>query len=1103
MHTCQNCGFEMNPPVPTRCPRCGTETGKAAVPPPPPPMGGPLPPPPPMGGGLPPPPPPMGGGLPPPPPAGHGASNPTIFGMPPVSFDESMLGEVSDSSAHLQRSEVDAPPPPPRRPLPGMKPPPPMPGEVELPGGFDLDLEADLPAPADLDLPAPRGAVPSAPDIDLPAPVDLDLPAPADLDLPAPADLDLPAPVDLDLPAPADLDMLAPAENLLTPVDDLPAPAEILPTPAENLPAPAEILPVPVDEDAELELDLDVDVDGPPSNANLVDAHDATAGKRKRAPGRAVAPTGQVPESAAPMTSPAPKAARAGVSRAVIYGSLAVVLIGGGGAAAYMAGVFDGGDVLPVEQTDPQTQAPPKVPAGEVAERSEQVLSKLDEDSPAGYQQAMALSEQAEDRVGQAEAALLMHLRYGPDGVLAGQAQGLLEPYGDRQEPFVRRVFGLGDLAAGNLDAAAEKLEGDDPRSRLYRSWLLLRRNELDAAKAEAKLVKEQRPNDNAAALTALLIEVARDPGNGLEALQAAADATPGHARLQHELVEILLARGLLAQAQERGEKLQVPGAAGAGYKAALLSLRANIASARGDRAAALRLLEQAAAVAPDADSAKLARLEVLLRYGDFAGVRKDLESILHGNPELVRGQLLMAKLAIATGEGDQALGALAKVAEKRPNDARVFELKGQVLAMRMKVDEAQAAFAKARELDPTFPEPTVNEAALLAKLDRPDEAIALLDAQRAVMQEHGGAGARGGESALLSAKAHMLRKGGDDAAALETLDAAVALDPANNDARLERALLLGRTGRTEDAEAALLELHERTGGYPGLTGPLGRVYLRKKQLDALESLIGNQLDDAQASDDILITGALLRLYQDKLDQAKGLVDRVMARAPDSWEGHLVRCQILIRQGDYDGALLEIEQARPQEPNPEVELWTGQAKEYTGDPKGAMIHYARALELKPTMDEAAALQGRLLAYSGAAKQAIGLLEPVVERTQDYPYAYAALGRAMYDLGKAKEAVGYFQTAHKLDPKLFEAFYWEGRIQGDRNQHAAAAKALSAGVDIANENEPYLADAYRRLGDAQFKLDRKGEARGAYEKYLEVAPANAPGRAAVKKILASL
>lgn len=1110
MYTCQNCGFEMNPPVPTRCPRCGTATAaKAGAPPPPPPMGG----------GLPPPP-PMAGGVPPPPPTAKGAANPTIFGMPPVTVDGDPalggpgLGPPGVDDIPLPPpalGDIAGPPGPP--PPPAAAPPPPpiaaargpldMPASppeiggghdlLDLPAGPDLDLDADLPTPVDLDLPAPVD--------DLLAPVD-DLPAPADLDLPTPVDLDLPAPAD-NLLAPVD-DLLTPAEILPAPADNLPAPAEILPAPADNLPTPAQNLPTPVDEGGDLaeldglDLDLEVEeessgpaaVDGP---ANLVDAHD-----------RAVKPAGaKVPDAAKPMTSPAPKE-RKGPSRAVVYGGLAALLIIGGGAAAYTMGVFDG-DVPPPPTNDGKAQekAPPKVPAGEVAERSEPVLAKLDEDTPAAYQQAMAISEQANDKVGQAEAALLMHLRYGPDEVRAGQAGALLEPYADKQEPFVRRVFGLGDLVRGNLEGAAEKLQGEDHRSRLYRSWVLLRQGKLDEAKTQAKLVADQRPNDKAAALTVLMVEIERDPSNALAALRTAADGAADHPLHQQRLVETLFAQGLLREAHERAEKLPVPGAAGAGHKASVLNLRARIAVARGDRAAALRLYEQAASVAAKSDAPKLDRLEVLLRAGDYAAVRSDLETIAHNNPENVRAQMMMAELAIATGQGDEALQAIGKIEKKRPNDARVPTLRGQVQAMRGKVEEAIASFDKARELDPSHHEAVVEHARLLVKGERLDEALTLLDEQRGAMQEKGGSAARDGGSALLRTKAELLMAAQRNTEALEALDAAVALNPADNEARLMRAKQLLVLGKSGDSQTALIELHERTGGYPGMTGPLGRVYLRKKELEKLEALLGTQLDDAEAPDDILLTGALLRMHQDKLDQAKGLVDRVMARNADNWEGHLVKAQIMIREGDFEGALVETDQARPRQPSAEVELWRGQALEYNARPKEAIVHYEKALEIEPTMYEAAALLGRLLAYSGAAKRAVELLQPVVEATQDYPYAYSALGRAKYDLGQHAPAIKDFQTAYKHDPNLFEAYYWEGRIHSDRNKHGAAAKALSAGVKIAAPTEPFLPDAYRRLGDAQRLQGRKAEAKKSYEKYLEIAPPNATGRAAVKRLLGTL
>jgi tetratricopeptide (TPR) repeat protein len=999
----------------------------------------------------------MAVGLPPPPPSGRGQSNPTIFGMPPVALEEDLLAPDSGPPATVLHDRM-----------------------VDLEGGPDLELglhEADLPAPADLDLPAPIE------DLDLPVPADLDLPAPRD-DLLAPRD-DLLAPLD-DLPSPADI--------LPAPVDLLPAPADILPAPAENLLAPAEDLPIPLDEDepaAGRGLAPAAPRAARPA-ANLVEAREGAS-----APARAPAST---PAPATPAAAPRAPAARS-PSRALIYGGLAAVVLVGGAGAAYVAGVFD-------PAADPTMQVPtgdaqPTIAEGEVAERGDAVLAKLDEDLPAAYQQAMALCEAAGDRVGQAEAALLLHLRYGPDPVHAEQAMALLESFADRTEPFVRRVFGLAALARGDAAAAKPELGADDPRARLYLSFLHLRQGEFDEARAAADAVLARRAGNRAADLTRALADLGRDPDAGLDALRRVATTAPDHARAQQELVEALLAQGLLAEAHQRADALQTPGAAGAGYKAALLGQRARIAAARGDRASALRLYEQAASILPDDPGFALARLEVLLRHGDHASVRKELETLVHDNPGLSRAHLLLAELGIAIGEGDRALAALDAAAPLLPGDPRVENLRGRVLAMRSKVEEAQAAFEKARTQDPLFADATVEEARLLAKLDRPADALALLDEKRAPLAELSTPPARRANAALLRAKAELLEAQDRKAEALEAIEAALVADPSDNESRLRRALLLSATGQGQESQAALIELHERTGGYPGLAGPLGRVYLRSKELDKLDALIGSQLDDPQSSDDVLLTGALLRLEQDKLDQARSLVDRVMARTSDPAPAQLVKCRLLLAAGDASGALAEIEQARPRAPSAEIELWHGQALEYNRRAKEAIAHYEKALALDPTLSEAAALLGRLLAYSGAAKRAIELLEPVVGATDEFPYAHAALGRARYDLGKHEQAIRDFRRAYELDPELFEAYYWEGRIRGDRNEHAAASKALAAGVEVAAPGDPYLPDAYRRLGDALRHQGRSAEARQAYEKYLEVAPANAAGRAAVERLIASL
>ncbi len=1136
MYTCQNCGFQMDDrgQLPTRCPRCGTPTASAAPgflpelddgalgdlgelgdlggppgggfggPPSGPPSG-------PSGFGAPPsgpggfgpgaPPPPPGfgpgPGAPPPPPSAAGGGGKTIYGMPGVE------------------------PGPPGRPS-GAGGPSTAPRPMAGPGGIHdrmVELDADGPeltldigggAADDLDLPAP------VEDLDLPAPVErLDLPAPVDdLDLPAPVDdLDLPAPVDdFDLPAPAlDLDLPAP-------VDDLPIPAENLPTPAENLPTPASPglrppAPPPADD-----FELDMDEPGPaprvdrlPTDgdaaSNLVDALEPEhRGRANNLPPR--------PGTEPPPGSPAPTIAPAtggGVSRTVIYGGIAAVLLAVVG-GLYVSGVFDGEAPPPPAQKPPATgdsggdEGPPPepVPEGQVAERSEQVLARFDEETPASLQQAMAMSEQLNDRVGQAEAALLLHYRYGPDPVLAAQAQKLLVPHAAKTESHVTRVVGLQALAAGNLEQAAEKLAGEDPRSRLYKAWLHLAQGKADQAQSEAESVVAARDKSAAARLTIAEAAAQHDPTAGLARLREVADANKEYPRAQETLVRTLYELGYLGEASERAQAMEILGTTSADHQASLLVLKANIAREQGRITQAVQLLDEAVSKAPAAVPVKVERLRLLTTSRDFVTVRSDLEVLLRDQPQRPDVRTFAAEYYIVTGQGADALEQVEALAGLTPESATVPLLRGQVASMRGKGEEATAAFGAAREKNPLDPRATIEEAAMLAKDDENDEALVLLDAQiTAVSSAEESSRRDAAHATLLRAKSELLLELGRQDDALAAADKAIVLNPSDNHARLLKGTTLVALGRVDAGEAALLELYERTGGFPGLTAPLARVYLRRTELDKLEKLLGDQLQDERAPNEILVAGSLLRVNQGKFEEARELADRALARDPGDWQAHVAKGQSFLLGGDPESGLLSMEQARPRKPQAEREMWYGQALEYNGRSKEALGYYKRAMELDPNLLEAAALYGRGLAYAGAAKAALEVLEPVCKKKNAPGYAFTAKGIAHKDLNQIAEAIAAFKRGGELDPESFENFYWWGRIESDRNKHAAAATALAKAVEVGKAGMLYYDDAYRRLGDAYRAQKKNSEAKAAYAKYLEVAPPTATGRKEVERLVGEL
>ena len=1068
-------------------------------------------------------------------PAADMGSNKTLFGMPP-----------------MNPGAGGPPPPPPMGARGGGPPPPPLNA-----GGLDL------PAPAraaggramDLDLPAPAGGADPM-SLDLLAPVDaadpmsLDLPAPAGPGSSSPADLDLPAPAPapqyqddafgmpaaFDLPAPAqfsggpavgpaldDLDLPAPAEDLPTPADMLPTPAADLtpsgveglqldlesfggPAPARN-PIPGMGAPDPMQDTAQPEPPRaappaqQVDTDGstplPGALPQQPKGRAAAAAADPSAP-RVLRPEDVINHRA----SPAPKQIKRITPKTLAIGGGILVLLFGGLGGAFMLGVFDEEkpEVVRGQGTTPQTK---NAPSGPATERIPAILARFDEDTPQSYQQALSLMESQGDNLAQAEAGLLLHYRYGPDPVLLGKARALLSGYEGEEGIFVTRVYGLLDLASGNRDAALAKLGGDDPRATLYRAWAALDAKDYPKALKEAESVVAARPESVAAQLVR---DIARSKieADGIAILREGAAKHADHPQYVKQLAEALLAEGLLAEAEQTASFFERSSMPIPAFRAQTLRLRAHIADEQGNANEALRLLKQALETDSGSLITNVERIRVLVKMKDLASARSESDILLRDNPKLMEAGLLAAEVAVALGEGDLALERLAALGPEAAALPAVKLAEGRVYAMKGKIPEARASFAKVRELDALDSEATADEALLLGRFGQFDDALTLVDTQMEALSGQDGHNAAANHARLLRAKAQVIQKR-DGASPLvkETLERAIEIYPGDNEARLALAEHHLSIGNRELAEGTFMKLAERTGTYPGLTGPLGRIYLRRGDLDKLEKLIGARLSDESASDEILLTGSMLSLSQGKHEEALKLADLVLARSAASWEGHLSRGRVLFSRGEYDAALIEMEQARPSEPNATVELWLGRTLEMVGDEKSATKHFAMSVQLEPGDPEAGAYYARRLAYSGQARKAIEILEPLLRNTDEFPFAFAVLGRAYYDSGNRARALEFLRKARRLDGNNFEAAYWEGRIEGDANHHAAAATALAQAVKVAPDKGRDSQDALRRLGRAYVALGKGSAAKDAFMRYLEMAPSDAPGRKEAERILRDL
>ncbi len=954
-----------------------------------------------------------------------------------------------------------------------------------------------------LDLPAPsmghHGHAPKAPPpppthgapFDLPMPIGLDLPAPAQARTRAPqlqTDLDLPletrsvgdllTPVGLDLPGTANLDLPEPKTGLeVQPADNLVAPANLDLEPAGTGLSPAEM---------------------------GLESRDAGGLAPKEVGiGPAAGLEGSARPGYAEPNGPVPRAlADGGRSRKLIYAVAALGLAGALVGGLYVAGVF-GGDPEPqgqrgIAKKDPKKE--PKdatpTPTSEAKDRSAAVLALLDKDTPSGYAEAAKTAEAEGDLLGKAEALLLLHLRYGPDMESAKAGAKTFEPFGKNEEPFAKRVGGLISIINKQFEPAAAALAGDDPRLAAYRGLMHL------AADKPAEAATDAKAAGSLALGKAISLEaqIATNPDAGYTALAAAAKASPQHPGLARMMAEQALARGELRVAEQALEEVAT-NTLPAGFRGKLSSVRGTIAATKGDTVTAMAHFDEALASAPKDAQVLEAKVRAGIRGKLIAPAMEAMTELRGLQPESVDVALLNVELQVAAGKGDDALAALEPLAKSAPERIELPFYRGEVQAMRLQVDDAKAEFEKVIEKDPSFHRVALAQAAMLDAARLRVEAVAALDSGIARLREAKASTDKVAE--LLTAKASYLIDQNQTTAALAALDQALDASATYNEAQVLRGITRMNTGDTKGGKADLMAVYERTGSYPGLVAPLGRLFASSNQLAELEALVGGSADSPTASPAVKVVAARLRLAQKRPEEAKKLLADAMAASPNDWEAQMLMAQAVLDAGDAQEALSRIEVVRTPAPQAEVAILKGKILEYNGKHPDARVEYSRAVGIAPDNLEARFLHGRLLAYAGLAKQALEELEYVTSRSQAFPRAYLNIGRAQRDLGKNDDALVSLAKAIELDETLLEAHYFTGRIYLERNRLGPAITSLESATDDASKAEAWHADAWLFLGRAQEKSGKTKDAKTAFNKFLEVAPSDHSSRATVKRTLEKL
>jgi tetratricopeptide (TPR) repeat protein len=349
-----------------------------------------------------------------------------------------------------------------------------------------------------------------------------------------------------------------------------------------------------------------------------------------------------------------------------------------------------------------------------------------------------------------------------------------------------------------------------------------------------------------------------------------------------------------------------------------------------------------------------------------------------------------LALVEARTGRVDEAIDAMRRVTESNAAYAPAYWRLGLWLLDRDDTDDAERAFARAREIDPH----DASAAAGLARvyLQR-SENQAAVDVLEKALADH--PGDRYAMRLLGTAYRRLGRaEEADFALAVGALGEPVWADPWTDEmlqfrrgfaVRLKDATSYFTDGRMAEAMALLQQLRQEKPDDVALLNHLGEVYVAAGKVDEgiamLEQVVAKDPERFEAH----VNLAAAYLKNNDLARARAAADRAIALNPTLGRAHETKGLVLWRGGDEPGAAAAFLTALRWDPrNVRAHIWLGMVEMNRRNPAAALESFGRATRLDPTRVEAWVGVANATMARGEWDRAAAALQHAAQLSPDSP-----------------------------------------------------------------------------------------------------------------------
>jgi tetratricopeptide (TPR) repeat protein len=471
-----------------------------------------------------------------------------------------------------------------------------------------------------------------------------------------------------------------------------------------------------------------------------------------------------------------------------------------------------------------------------------------------------------------------------------------------------------------------------------------------------------------------------------------------------------------------------------------------------GDSAGALAAAEQALAVAPQDESARLRKAELLVevgfKEGDTARIeegRTIVDGILAETPSNPGALFVRAKIELSLKKIDDAITSVRTAINGKPNWAEAYYLLGAALAIKGDNTAARNELARALEIDPN-----------------------LYQAQQVLAKVHAALGEH--EYAVEVGRRYLQRQ------------------PDNIETNLIVAQSLVRLGKLQEAKSQIEKIDEAKRGAEG-NYALGRIYFglgdvakarsyfelanaavprnpdiltNLLTLDARENRLAESTERINAAiaaepgnAKLQQLAGMLAQMSGRPEEAEAAYKKAVELDPSDLTGYERLARLYSAMGRLDQTVAIYEKAREVQPdNATINHFRGVLYELGGKRELALQRYEDAIRLDPNLGEAKNNLAYLLAENNQnLERALDLAQEAKTQLPESASVADTLGWVMHKRGMHSAAISYLKEAEAgTDPndanigvvRYHLALAYEAN--GESEQARDALKRALAGLD---------------------------------------------------------